>query len=152
MNSVPSSKHSLQAARGFTLIELMIVIAIIAIILTLALPVYTEYATRAKVGEALSVGAGAKSAVAATCVEDPTIDPLTNAKAGYALVPSKYVFSITVGGTCRIPVITIQTQNVGVSPDIVITLTGDMPAGDGKLDWLCTSNTPNNNVPNECRT
>ena len=41
-------------ARGFTLIELMIVVAIIAIIISLALPVYTNYTTRAKVGEALS--------------------------------------------------------------------------------------------------
>jgi type IV pilus assembly protein PilA len=130
----------------------MIVVAIIAIILSLALPVYTDYTTRAKVGEALSVGAAAKTAVAASCIEDPTIDPLSNAKAGYAFTPSKYVFSVTAGGPCSDPVITVVTQNTGVAPAIILTLTGNLNAGRARIDWLCTSNTANNNVPTECRT
>ena len=152
MNSVPNDKAGLHAGKGFTLIELMIVVAIIAIILSLALPVYTDYTTRAKVGEAMSVGAAAKTAVASSCVEDPTINPLTNAKAGYSYTPSKWVLSIVASGPCTNPVITITTQNIGVSPDIVLILTGDLNTGRSRINWICTSNTLNNHVPTECRT
>jgi type IV pilus assembly protein PilA len=50
------SQSCLDPVKGFTLIELIIVIAIISIIFTLALPLYSNYMIRAKVGEALSIG------------------------------------------------------------------------------------------------
>ena len=69
--------------KGFTLIELMIVIAVIAILLSLAVPVYSNYSTRAKIAEGMSVAAAAKTATRAACQEDlrpgfaRTIIPLT---------------------------------------------------------------------------
>lgn len=151
MISVPNGNRPRRATSGFTLIELMIVVAIIAILLSLALPVYTNYTTRTKVGEALSIGAGAKTAVASTCIEDPTIDPLDNARAGYDFGNSKYVESIVASGPCLTPVVTITTQNIGVTPDIVLTLTGDLEVEGGRVTWVCASNTDNNNVPHVCR-
>jgi prepilin-type N-terminal cleavage/methylation domain-containing protein len=136
---------------GFTLIELMIVIAMIAVIVSLALPVYTSYTIRAKVGEALSVAAAAKTAVSATCIENPTIDPLTDSSAGYSFTPSKYVASIGFSGSCRDPVITVITRNTGAPAPINLVLTGDMPDDAGRLNWVCTANTANRNVPAECR-
>src|SRR5690606_4550558 len=79
-----NSIHTFRQQSGFTLIELMIVVAIIAIILTLALPVYTNYSIRAKIGEALSVAAAAKTTVAATCMENPILTGLNNDAVGYA--------------------------------------------------------------------
>jgi len=60
-----------RVSKGFTLIELMIVIAIIAILLALAIPAYQDYTIRAKVGEGLSLAASPKLAVTETCQSDP---------------------------------------------------------------------------------
>jgi len=138
-------------AMGFTLIELMIVVAIIAIILTLALPVYSNYSIRAKIGEGLSVGNAAKTATSSTCVEDRSLTGLTIERAGHSFTPSPYVNSMTITGACVAPVITITTHNIGLSPDPVVTLTGDFPDGSGRVTWVCTSNVANLYLPKECR-
>jgi len=137
-------------SNGFTLIELMIVIAVVAIILTLALPVYTNYTIRAKIGEALSVSAAAKTAVAATCLEDPALTGLDNDRAGYSFSASTWVQSITVSDDCQAPVITITTQNTGAAIDPQITLTGTFTAG-GVITWVCASDAPNFQLPATCR-
>jgi type IV pilus assembly protein PilA len=140
---------------GFTLIELMIVIATIAIILMLALPVYSNYMIRSKIAEALSVGNAAVTAVGATCIEDITIPALTNSKAGYSFTASghdeAYVDNVQAGGPCTDPVITITTKNTGASPDPVILLTGFFRAGAGSMTWVCSSTSPDNLLPATCR-
>lgn len=143
----------LKSQGGFTLIELMIVVAIIAIILTLALPVYTNYSIRAKIGEAVSVAAAAKTSVASTCMEDPTLTSLDNNAVGYAYSSSTWVESITVSEDCLEPVITIVTRNTGApSPPPEITLTGHFESSGGKISWICASpNAPNYLVPSTCR-
>jgi len=136
---------------GFTLIELMIVIAIIAIILMMAIPVYSNYSTRAKMGEALALTAAAKTAVAATCIENPTLRGLTKSKAGYGFNPTQWVKDIDVGGDCTQPIITVITRNTGAPGDPVIVLTGNLMSGTGKMTWICTSIAPNYLLPRECR-
>ena len=136
---------------GFTLIELMIVVAIIAIILTLALPVYSNYTIRAKVGEALSVAAAAKTATAATCVEDRTVASLNNVSAGYLFEPTPYINNIVISGPCSAPVITLITHNTGASTDPTLTLTGSLPDGAGHITWSCTTSTSYIYVPTTCR-
>ncbi len=66
---------SRRVSRGFTLIELMIVIAIIAILVSLALPTYLDMTVRSKVSEGLSHAAAAKVAVSETCQSDPGLHP-----------------------------------------------------------------------------
>ena len=139
------------AFRGFTLIELMIVLAVIAIILALAIPAYLNYSIRAKVGEALSLGAAAKTMLASTCQEDPTLTDLTNLKAGYDFQETKYVFNIELGGHCLEPTITITTQGTGAQPDPVLTITGDFASGSGRTTWICESSGLNVHVPGACR-
>ena len=148
---LPKNLKLQTAFKGFTLIELMIVVAIIAIIVMLALPTYATYTTRAKVGESLSIAASAKTAVASTCQEDPTILVLSNSAAGYEFTLTEYVFLIEVTGPCTAPIITITTQATGAVPDPILTLTGDLPGNAGRMDWTCASNGLNVHVPKTCR-
>ena len=136
---------------GFTLIELMIVVSIIAILLMLAIPTYSNYTTRTKIGEALSVGTSAKTAVTSACQEDLTIDPLTAGLAGYSFVASNYVASVVVAGPCTAPTITITTHNTGAQTDPVLTLSAEVTAGSGRTTWTCVSSGLNSHVPDTCR-
>lgn len=137
-------------SRGFTLIELMIIVAVIAIILALAIPEYLNYSIRAKVGEALSVGAAAKTMLASTCQEDPNLTDLTNQKAGYDFQESEYVFSVEIGGSCSEPTITITTQGTGAQPVPVLTITGDFTLG-ARTTWTCVTSGLDIHVPRTCR-
>lgn len=123
-------------SRGFTLIELMIVIAIIAILVSLAVPAYQDYTVRTRVSEAISVAASAKMAVAETCQSDPSVTP-SNASTGYSFSSSEFVQSVTISHTCLEPWIVIRTHNTGAAPNMVISLDGFYQPGSGRVAWNC---------------
>ena len=86
--------------QGFTLIELMIVVAIIGILAAIAIPQYAEYTNRAKVSEGLQLAAGAKTAVAEYYTANG-VWPDTNSRAGIAAATTiigNNVTSVTVSG------------------------------------------------------
>lgn len=86
--------------KGFTLIELMIVVAIIGILAAVALPAYQDYTVKAKVAEANTMAATARTAIA-LAFNEGTLNGATNASLGLAAatdIKSKYVTSVTAAG------------------------------------------------------
>jgi len=139
----------MKTQKGFTLIELMIVVAIIAILAAIAIPAYQDYAVRAKISEGVVAAEPAKIAVA----EGFQTNDVNGLKAANAQFPgtgstaSKYVSSIKVDAANGMITITaskdaslptaVQGTTLTMTPNIdgAVLATGK----SGTIDWACAS-------------
>ena len=118
--------------RGFTLIELMIVVAIIGILAAIAIPAYQDYTVRARVTEGVNLAAAARTAVAETRISTNSY-PSTNDAAGIDNdITSQFVSGVTVTGD---GIITVTYRNIDQVAGDTIVFTPAMV--DGSVRWRC---------------
>lgn len=137
--------------KGVTLIELMIVVAIIGLLSALAIPVYTDYGIRAQISAGLQLAGSAKVAVTAY-YQNQSQFPTDNAEAGLeppARITGRYVDSVFVNGA----VVSIQCGNAANTQINGQTITLTAVDNLGSVSWICATGgiIRLNHLPAVCR-
>ncbi len=137
---------------GFTLIELMIVVAIIGILAAIAIPMYLDYTTRSQIAEGLNVAGGAKSAVT-EFYQDRVTFPANNAEAGLDTpvnITGKYVVSVSADSSGVITILYGNAAHLFISGETVLLTATD---NVGSVGWACASGgvIQAKHMPSACR-
>jgi len=135
--------------KGFTLIELMIVVAIIGILAAIAIPAYQDYTVRSKVTEGINLAAAAKTTVSEG-FQSGDIVGMNAAAAGWSFASTKYVKSITIAQNTGVITVTFDTTANGI-PVLAVGNTlkftpsvlkaAPVAGTPGNMDWACGSAT-----------
>lgn len=151
-----NQRVSRKLQQGFTLIELMIVVAIIGILAAIAIPAYQDYTIRAQVSEGLSLMDGAKTAVAEFYTNTGRL-PNSNTSAGLATdtsINGNYVTKVDVSNAKDATITAAYggpKANAAIGSSATLVLSA-ITSGGGSIAWTCKSTTiPQKYLPSSCK-
>jgi type IV pilus assembly protein PilA len=130
--------------KGFTLIELMIVVAIIGILAAVALPAYQDYTIRAKVTELMLVASGFRTSITEKYQTDGT---LLSAGSGLTVTLAG---KLAGGSVSNNGIIIVAGSATGTSVGTIVTITLTPSVSGGTLVWSCAGS-PQKYLPSSCR-
>ncbi|HHM04952.1 MAG TPA: prepilin-type N-terminal cleavage/methylation domain-containing protein [Gammaproteobacteria bacterium] len=138
--------------QGFTLIELMIVVAIIGILAAIAIPAYQDYTARAQVSEGITLAEGLKSTIAEVYADSGTFTGVSSGSKGLPAatdVKGNYVSQVAVADGK----ITVTMKSSGVASVVAgKTFTLSPTAGTGSVTWTCAKDSIDDKyLPSNCR-
>lgn len=133
--------------RGFTLIEILIVLAILGILIGIAIPIYSFYLVRSRVTEMFNLASYAKVAITEYRIVKGVM-PSSNAQLALTNTSSQFVKNITIGPNGTITIAGNQT-NLGTGASLSIVLTPTF--NNGVVSWSCNASGATNYVPSTCQ-
>ncbi len=133
--------------KGFTLIELMIVVAIIGILAAVALPAYQDYTIRAKVSELMLAASSARTTLAEKFQTDPTNTTGFGVGATIAVVGKIATGLVKDAGTI---VVTGGATSASTGASVTVTMTASANTATGTMTWSCVG-APGKYLPATCR-
>jgi type IV pilus assembly protein PilA len=137
-----------RAQQGFTLIELMIVVAIIGILAAVALPAYQDYTVRGRVTELAIMGASFKGTVTENIANNGGVIP---ANACLGITDMTTATANVTTATCTQATGVITVTGTAAAKGVVLVFTPTAGATTGVIQWACTTSSDKKYVPAECR-